>query len=312
MSKPYTTYEEQIEILRNKGLVIEDEGEVIDKLKECGYFGLISGYKRPFKDRTGRYKLHTTINDIYALYTFDSELRVLFLRYILRIENHIKSLLSYYFCEKYGESQSNYLNVNNYEYENNQEAINFLVSKLQLAIDEADSHIYLKHQKKSHGNIALWALIRVLTLGNVSKMYSLLKPEVKCKISKEFKGINEGQLERMIDILSRFRNVCAHSERLYDYKYNKGEIDNTEIHKKLEIKKKKGHYIQGKKDLFAVVVVFKYMLSQNEFDNFVDEMSKLIMKLLKETNVLQELQVLKLMGFPDGGCGLKMNVVFNL
>ena len=55
--------------------------------------------------------------------------------------------------------------------------------------------------------------------------------------------------------------MCAHNERLYDYIYRKGTIDNMDVHEILDIKKRKGQYSKGKNDLFAVVIVLKYMLS---------------------------------------------------
>ena len=68
---------------------------------------------------------------------------------------------------------------------------------------------------------------------------------------------------QMLDLLARVRNVCAHNERLYDYKYRKGTIDDTKIHFNLDIKKEKGQYKKGKNDLFAVVIVFRYLLEQS-------------------------------------------------
>lgn len=53
MPKPFLCYEDQIKKLVNeKGLVISDTKYAIDMLKQIGYFGLISGYKLPFKNLT--------------------------------------------------------------------------------------------------------------------------------------------------------------------------------------------------------------------------------------------------------------------
>ena len=63
---------------------------------------------------TRKYRDGTTFNDIVALYKFDENLRELFLKYILKIERNIRSLLSYYFTEKFGEKQECYLNKANF------------------------------------------------------------------------------------------------------------------------------------------------------------------------------------------------------
>lgn len=304
--KPYTTYDEQLQILNEKHLVISDSDEAIKLLKRCSYFGLITGYKHPFKDKNGYYKIHTTIKDIYALYKYDMELRELFLKYILVIENHVKSLISYYFCESYGDLETAYLNANNYDYIiTKQDDINKLISKLKYAMTDCDSHPYLQHQRDNHGNIPLWVLTRVLTIGIISKMYSLMKPETQTLICKEFPFVTEEELSQMIDLLSRFRNVCAHNERLYDYKYLKGEIRTTDVHKMLNLKKQKGYYVQGKKDLFALVIVFKYLLTDDDFSLFIDKFDEVTNQLLKETNILQRSQILKLMGFPQNWLDIK-------
>ncbi len=300
MDKPYTTYEEQLDILKRKKLTITDDTEAIELLKECSYFALISGYKAPFKGSDGNYKIHTTLNDIHALYEYDMELRELFLRYILKIENHIKSLISYSFCATFGELQSDYLNVNNYDSTTeNQDEINKLISKFQETISVSTNHVYLQHQLSKHGNIPLWALIRAITIGTISKMYSYLKPNSKYQVSIEFAHVTEGELEKMLNLLSRFRNVCAHNERLYDYVYRKGNIKNTQAHRLLQLKQKKGVYVQGKKDLFAVVIVFKYLLNKDDFDNFIEKMSLLTESFLGKTSIIQRLQLLKMMGFPE-------------
>lgn len=299
--KPFTTYEKQVEILDSKKLEIHDKEEIIKLLKEYSYFSLITGYKPLFKDKkTKDYKKHVTINDIHALFMFDSELRALVLKYILKIENHIKSLMSYSFCQVYGDAQGEYLNVTNYDYiPSKQDDINKLVSKLSNVIKDDEQHLYMKHQKDKYGNVPLWVLTKALTLGVISKMYSCLKQPIQQNISKEFEYVTDGELAQMIDMLSRFRNVCAHNERLYDYTYNKCSIDTTDIHLQMNLKKKKGYYTQGKNDLFAVIIIFKYLLNAYDFEIFILHLKKILNDLLKTTNAIQKMQILKAMGFPS-------------
>lgn len=93
--KPFITYEKMIEKLRANNLTINDEEKAIKLLNKLSYFDLISGYKEPFKGKDNKFKNHTTIDDIYVLYKFDENLREIIIRYIFKIEKHIKSLISY-------------------------------------------------------------------------------------------------------------------------------------------------------------------------------------------------------------------------
>lgn len=256
--------------------------------------------KEPFKGKDGNYKLHTSIEDIFALYQFDDSLRTLLFRYILKIEKHVKSLMSYSFCETNGEDQQYYLNATKYDYSvDSQEDINELITRLTKITNDPKNYPYIRHQKKKYGNIPLWVLIKALTLGTVSKMYSFWPQNIQCKVSKEFEYVNESMLVRMLDLLARVRNVCAHNERLYDYRYRKGTIDDTHIHKCLKIEKNGHQYKKGKNDLFAVIIVLKYLLNDSEFRQMSNELEKIIEELLKNTRMIQKNQLYKYMGFPQ-------------
>lgn len=114
--KAFFTYQQQLDKLeKEKGLAISDKAYAENKLKEISYYSLIGGYKKPFKHLpSGKYLKGVTFEEIVNLYYFDEEMRLLFLKYILHVERRIKSLLSYHFCEKYGDNQQQYLDVNNY------------------------------------------------------------------------------------------------------------------------------------------------------------------------------------------------------
>lgn len=118
MPKPFLSYAQQIDKLKNsKNLIIDDNLYALEILKQIGYFKLIGGYKHLFKNKTTQqYKDSTNFRDIVKLYMFDKELRELHLKYILMVKQQLKSLISYYFCDKYGNLQTAYLTKSNYNY----------------------------------------------------------------------------------------------------------------------------------------------------------------------------------------------------
>ena len=87
--------------------------------------------------------------------------------------------------------------------------------------------------------------------------------DIRTKISKRFGGLTEKQLHQLITIVARCRNVCAHGERLYSFRIRE-TIPDMPLHDKLKITKKKGQFVSGKNDLFAVVIALRYLIG-NEY-----------------------------------------------
>ena len=299
-NKTFFTYAQQIEKLKKeKQLIISDTDFAKDTLQKLGYFSLIGGYKDLFKHKpSGKYFHGVTFEEITAFYYFDEELRTLFLKYILHVERQLKSMLSYYFCEKYGEQQSAYLDVNNYNVTRKTAShIARLVNTLSKSISLPSPYKYITHHATIYQNVPLWVAVNALTFGQISKMYQYATTDIRTKVSLNFANMTEVQLHQFIRILASCRNVCAHGERLYSFQVNEA-IPDTFLHHKLQLLQKNGQYIIGKKDLFAVVIALRYLIPNEEFKIFRKNLSLLIKNVLKKCPHLTEDQLLKEMGFP--------------
>lgn len=266
---------------------------------QLGYFGLNSGYKTPFKNpTTHKYCDGVVFEEIISLYKYDESLRELFLKYILKIERHIRSLVSNYFSEKYGEAQSCYLNPANFSSEPcNRSNVSRLIRCLNDLVNVSTDYPYINHQRNTYGNVPLWVAINGLTFGSLSKFYMLLTPDLRVKTAKNFDNVTDEQLKQFLTVITKFRNVCAHGERLYSYKTNEA-IPDTNLHIKLKISKKGTQYIMGKQDLFSIVIAFKYLLSDNDFFEFKRHLVKLIKTYTNASVFITENKINELMGFP--------------
>ena len=300
MLKTFFTYEQQLNKLQQeKGLIIPNTASAVKILEQLSYYSLIGGYKQLFKHTPSQnYKYGVTFDELVAFYYFDEELRSLFLKYILHVERHIKSLLSYYFCEKYGEQDTKYLDIHNYTLnKRNYSSVNRLVDSMQKAITLPSRYAYITHHATTYGNVPLWVAMNAFTFGQVSKMYQYTTNDVQYKISQKFDHVTERELHQFLSVLARCRNVCAHGERLFSFRINE-TIPDTLLHKKLKIQSINSHYICGKQDLFAVVIALRYLISNNEFKLFKTALSKLIKTVLKQCPHITEKQLLDNMGFP--------------
>lgn len=193
MRKVFLDYEEQIrKLMYEKQLIIKDKEYAIEILKRYSYYSLIGGYREKFKNpETKRYYPGTCFEDIVDLYEFDEQLREIFLKYLLKIESQIKSHLSYYFCQKYGELQSEYLNPQNYNNtkKNYGDIVRLIKTLSKYTLGKTD-YEYINHSLKKYGNVPLWVLINALTFGTVSKMYLLSQYDIQAKIAKNYCGVN--------------------------------------------------------------------------------------------------------------------------
>jgi len=218
MPKLFKDYQQQVNHLRQKGLTINYDTSAIKQLASIGYFSLICGYKQPFKNPTTRqYRDGVTFSDIVALYYFDEELRRIFLFYLIRIEKAMKSHINYEFCKTFGEAQAEYLNANNYNnIQTNQRIVTKLITVLGNTVTQNSDYPYINHHRQTYGNVPLWVLMNTLTFGNISKMFQVLPQSLQSRICQNYK-LNIHQTEQILSVLTKFRNVCAHGERLYSY-----------------------------------------------------------------------------------------------
>lgn len=301
MQKPikFFSFNEQVSLIIEKGIEIKDKDYAKEMLQQIGYFPLIGGYKHLFKiPTTNKYKAGTTIEEIISLYKFDKELRELFFKYLLQIERHMRSLISYYFTQYYGMPQKQYLDIKNYnDTKRNHATIVKLISTLKRATTTTD-YTYINYYRKTYGNIPLWVSINILTFGNISKMFQVFPQSLKSKVLKNFEQLNQRQMDQFLSVLTKYRNVCAHGERLFTYKTT-DSIADTPLHKKLSLPYSGNQYMKGKQDLFAMVIAFKYLLPRNDFLEFKRQLAKEINRANIEVKHINETELLNTMGFPE-------------
>lgn len=204
--KEFKTYNEQIDLLKSRGLIISNEDYTLEKLKEENYYNIINGYKELFinEGTKDNFVLGSTFEEIYALYDFDRALKNIIFKSILKVENILRSLVAYNFSEKYGND--NYLKMDNFEtlkesgctykkYQERVTQIQTLLANLQSDISKAiNKRSYINHYILNYGFIPLWVLVNTITLGRLSQFYSLMNQSVRVEVSKHW-NIKEDELD---------------------------------------------------------------------------------------------------------------------
>lgn len=313
--KDFKSYQEQIDLLKTRGLIINDEEFALEKLTEENYYNIINGYKTLFivSGTQDKFIDDTTFEEIYALYDFDRILRNILFKQILKVENILRSLIAYNFSEKYGKD--NYLKLDNFEtlknsgctkkkYQERVEQIQSLITNLQNDISRAISKKpYINHYILTHGFIPMWVLVNAITLGRLSQFYSLMKQPIRIKVSQHW-NIKEEDLNQYIKTLAFYRNLCAHDERIYNSICNQ-DIPNTDIHNKLSIPIISGRYESGKNDLFSLIIVLKILLPSDDFNTMCNKIEGRMRSLTQKLVHINSQDVFNSMGFPTNWIKIK-------
>ena len=299
--KTFKTLDQQINILKEKGLVINDIGFAKKVLFKENYF-FLSGYRYLFMTKYKEKKFNdgTTFDELYSVFLFDRHIRNLMFKNILIIENNIKSIMSYQLSKKYGFKEKDYLNPDNFTKDPMREKQVYDVlgkMKRQIRVN-GKQHTATQHYMFNYGYIPMWILVKVLSFGLISELYLILKNEDKEAISN-FYEIDTEEMGTYLNLLSNFRNICAHEDILYDHRTQR-LISDTEFHYKLDIPKdEEGIYKFGKNDLFAMVIILKQMLEKDEFIDFLRELEYEINLLDSRVNTVPLNSILNRIGFPD-------------
>ena len=300
MEKQFKTLDEQIEILKAKGLVIEDVEKAKDILLRENYF-FVTGYRHLFLDSFSKkdYIVNATFNEIYSLFCFDRELRSILFKNLLMIENNLKSVISYQLSKKYGYKEKDYLNPKNFTREHGKSRrVRDVLEKMKRQIRVNGSHHNATmHYIYNYGYIPLWILVKVLSFGIVCELFNILRQEDKVEVADIF-GIGTREMDEYLPILSNYRNLCAHEDIVYENKTEKF-ISDTIYHEKMRIDKVNGEYIYGKNDIFSLIIILKSLLKEAEFRKMIKEIEYEIELLDSRIDSIPIEKILDRMGLPE-------------
>jgi len=298
--KVFKTLDEQIEILRGKGLTIKDEEYAKEVLLRENYF-FLNGYRYLFvRSRDNKVFIPgTSFEELYSLFLFDRRLRNILFKNILIIENNIKSIIAYQLSKKYGYHEKDYLKPHNFNCAGEKrKQVNDLIGKMKRQIRfNVLQHSATSHYITNYGYVPLWILVKVLSFGIVSEMFSILKKEDQYDIVDLYK-ISADDFANYLSILANYRNICAHEDIVFDNRSQRS-INDTIYHRKLNIPIMDNEYIYGKNDLFALIIIIKSLLQDSEVNELVLEIDKIITELNYNLRSIPVNKVLDVMGFPD-------------
>lgn len=230
--KPFKTHEEQLAILASRNIAISDHDFALTALKGLSYYTLINGYKNTFLSIRGTdmFVEGTRFEDLYTLHTIDTNLNSIILKYILLIEQYLKTKLSYIVSQNYGvyTDTSDFSNRNPSDYlcRNYYRSVggrNDILKQLKESLTSGRINDSVAHYANTKNHIPPWILVTNITFGLAIKWYEILKANDRDYLCTEFISDTRLSIEQKkefltiaLDLLKEYRNKIAHGSRTFN------------------------------------------------------------------------------------------------
>ncbi|EJI2332304.1 Abi family protein [Vibrio cholerae] len=220
--KPFFEYDELIQRLTDRGMIIKDPLRAQRKLTQVGYYRL-SGYwhtSRKF-ERNGNtikyfnnFQENTCFEDIFEFYLFDKRLRIEFTDALERIEIYLRTIIAH---EIGRIAPLAYLDRKQFTRDafkaNAKIHYDDWLQRHHKLIEGSKEESIENHRNKGKP-IPIWVAAEVWDFGALSKFYSILSGNNQDLICNRIGLENRKELDNWLINLNGIRNRCAHHARL--------------------------------------------------------------------------------------------------
>ena len=261
MARKARSIEEQIKLLKKRGMIFDDEDKAKQILEDVGYYRLGFYWYHFQKDFKKHLFLDNThFSTVINLYYLDVDLRFLLIKVLSRIEINLRTRIIYIV--------SNHYKDNPFWFADKKIMKNQFVDTLDnfyTDIKKKNKVIAEHHRKYPNDKYApAWKTLEFMTLGSLYTLFTSLKEEeIKTAIASKYRVRNIKVFDNYFKVIRNIRNICSHTRVLYDLSYYETVV------KKGVVKISD----EEKNSLSAIIKVISFFLQQisanraNDFQN---------------------------------------------
>jgi Abortive infection bacteriophage resistance protein len=314
-SKPFKTLNQQLKILRDRGLIVPSHAK--RSLEQNGYYAIINGYKWSFLQRDSKGNVISpeqfvngaTFSEIQSLYDFDRELRSILFESLLKYENTLNATVSYRFSEAHPEEHS-YLAIDNFtrDPQKVQSVVRTISSLSNVVKNKSGQDNAIKHYVNKHRHVPLWVLVNFLTFGDINFFHQIMTDDLRIIVAKDFTnyqrrsypgqfiaGIFPEAIDSVNHLVNHFRNAVAHGEITFSKRVHK--TPNLQ-----PIKSALGDSnipLHSQSGVFELLIALKVVLPKRDFKTLLNRISKLLGDYKNDFKSIPFNSVLNDMNFPQ-------------
>lgn len=211
-------YSYQLQTLKKRGLLLDDERKAAEQLSIISYFRLANYWKPMEQDKTTHvFKPNSHFRDVVSLYYFDKALRGLLFTAIQSIEIALRTKVIHHVSMKYGAfwfaDASLFSNRVMF-----QENLSHIMQEIKRSKEDFIQEHFAKYDKPEYPPV--WKTLEVVSFGTLSKLLeSFSDNAVKKQIAREFGLPQHKYLESWVKSIAVLRNCIAHHSRIWNRKF---------------------------------------------------------------------------------------------
>ena len=241
--KPWLDWSEQVDLLRERGLVIADEDACLDLLQTSNYYRW-SGYARYFQvaphEGNNQFAPNTTFDHITSLLAADRDLRNMLVDPLGQVEILLRTRYAFLLA-KHQHGYSDYMDDSFYSGASTSESISDAIHK---DLDRSrESHIERYRDRNAYpryGELPIWSAVEAFSFGTLSKSIERANQgAVAAQLADDLELPRVGFASR-VKALVYLRNRCAHHGRLWNHSVIDAGSTPNNVRKKA--KKKVGQF----------------------------------------------------------------------
>ena len=215
-NKPAKTYTEQLQILKDRGLLVSDEIRALNCLEHHNYYRL-SAYRFPLtvQGNPDQFLPGTTFEALWGLYDFDRILRQLVAEAVKRLEISVRARWAYVLGHAHGPQAYEHAPVF-YIAKRHTDALGRLDEEL-----ERSDEVFIAHYRKQYQmqRPPIWAACEVMSFGLLSRFYENIRRDRDRKQISNTYGLSPDNLKSLLEHCVYIRNLCAHHARLWNRRF---------------------------------------------------------------------------------------------
>jgi len=215
MGEKAITVDKQVKKLKDRNMIMDwGDNKAREVLLDIGYYRL-GFYWHPF-ETNNKHKLSvgTKFSDVVKLYYLDVDLKHILLKALNRIEINFKTKIIYFV--------SNYYDKNPIWFADKKIVSKSFVQGFHKVYNNNfinNNKPIKKHHRKHPNDIyaPAWKTLEFITFGSVIKLYlSLYNNDLKKVIANKYDIESLSVFHNYLNTILFIRNICAHSDLLYD------------------------------------------------------------------------------------------------